>query len=283
MTEELPTGTSLDHIQVETNAPSAPVEQQSTEPTVTPEPIETPVEAPVETPAEEPVAEPVKEKDNELALAAFKEKIRADEAERRLKEFETPLTPTNEPDINDKSTWGKKYQDAPNDFETFKAAYRDWAKAEGAKESVAELNQRAEQQKQLEIRANVAKRESESRAKHPDFDAVVAPVVPIISNIPVLKDFIAKNPMGTEVAYELAKNPAVLKQLSTADAWEAGETLINMAARLKKPAPVSVSNAPSPIKPVGSRETVKPRLSQMSDADYVSMRNKQELAAKFRT
>lgn len=277
MTEELPVAASNPmEMVVTTNA--APVEQKSpemvtTEPKTILEP-ETMVEeasAPIE-PTPESVPNP-EDKANDVARKAIEAEVRANEAERQLKELQPKPKPLGtRPKIEDYDT-----------LENFETALIEHAREEGRQES-NQANSAAEQQrKQLAIRAAIATKGAESRAKHPDFDAVVKPLAGVMDSIPVLRDFVGKNPMGTEVAYELGRNPAVLEQLMRSDHWEASEQLINMAARLKKPAAVQISNAPEPIKPVGSREVVRPKLAELATKDingYMAKMNKLELAKK---
>lgn len=288
MTEATPVANPMEMV-VTTN--SAPVEQKSTE-MVTTEPktiLESVAQESIETaePIEKPevIKEPTAEdKANEAARESIKDRLRAENAERQLKELAPKNNvPDKKPDINDKETWGEKYKDAPNDLDTFLQARDEWAQSQGEKKLREEMSRQSEIQRNEKARIDVVAKEQTSRAKHTDYDSVINPIVPVIASIPLLKDFIAKNPMGTEVAYELGRNPAVLEQLMRSDAWTAGEQLLNMAARLKAPKPVEISNAPEPIKPVGSRETIKPRLGELASKDingYIAMRNKQELTKR---
>lgn len=253
---------------------SAPVEQQSPEMVTTdpkiPEPeVSDAIDAPLE-PSEEVTPDP---KDNELAREKIQEKMRADSLQRQIDESRPKDSiPDKEPDINDYKT-----------LEEYKTDYRKWAKEEGRREERLANQQQEQAKQQAKIRADVETRQQKSREKHADYDSVVSPIVPVIASVPLLKDFVAKNPMGTEVVYELAKNPAILDQIMKSDVWEAGERLLNIAARLKKPAAPQISNAPEPIKPVGSRETVKPKLAELASKDingYIAKRNKDELARR---
>jgi len=266
MTEETTVVANPMEMQVTTN--SAPVEQQSTpmittEPQTHDEPEPEVTEAPIE--ASEP-----DEKANAAARRAIEAEIRAENAERQLKDSQEPKKELGaRPKIEDFDT-----------LENFEKALVDYAKSEARGEVTQEQSaakQRAEAEK---LKLDVQVKARESRTKHADFDQVVAPLARVMDSIPILSDFIARNPLGTEIAYELGKQPALLEQLRGADHWTAGEMLLNMAARLKKPAAVSVSNAPEPIKTVGNRETVKPKLTELATKDinsYIAKRNKQEL------
>lgn len=273
-------GTGIADIKVETNAPSAAVEQKSPE-MVTTEPkmiheadkaIETSdiVETTPDSIKHEPSADDSK---NAAARQAIEDRIRADNAERQLKELQPkPKELGEQPKIDNFDT-----------LENYNKALIDWAKEVGKQEERTVYNQQEQQRQELATKTAVAQKEQQSRVKHADYDSIINPIVPVIKSIPLLKDFIAKNPMGTEVAYELGKNPAVLEQLMRSDVWSAGEQLINMAARLKAPKPVEITQAPEPIKPVGSRETVRPKLTDLAEKDingYIATMNKRELARK---
>lgn len=280
-------GTGLADIKVEVSGSElpAPVEQKSPEMVTTEPALETPEPVSADLPPESTKPESsADDKANATARQALEDRIRADNAERQLKELQPKSKiPETKPDINDKATWGEKYKDSPNDLDTFLQARDEWAEAQGEKRARDSINQAEQQRQEIAIKTEVARKEQDSRKKHPDYDATINPIVPIIRSSPILKDFIAKNPMGTEVAYELGKNPAVLQKLMQGDMWAAGEQLINMAARLKAPRPVEITKAPEPLKPVGSRETVRPNLAEMSAKDvngYIATRNKQELARR---
>lgn len=221
-----------------------------------PKPVEPPVSTFPERPAPEaPKPEDILSEQQRLAKEALEDKLRANAAEARLKALEPKVNvPEKEPDINDQTTWGDKYKNEPNDLTTFLKAHTEWAQEQGKTAERNIYKQQQAEKEQMAIKVAVMQKEQESRAKHPDYDAVIMPVVPVFSQVPILKDFIAKNPMGTEVAYELARNPVVLRSLLQSDVWAAGEQLLTMAARLKQPAKPQITQAPAPMTPVGSNE-----------------------------
>lgn len=255
---------------VETN--TATVEQKSPEMSTT-EP-KTSIDAPAEVviapvaPKSEEKPEPTPEA-NEQARKVIEAQMRANNAERQLKESQPKKELAARPKIETFDT-----------LENYEQALIDYAKGLGRQEYQTETTQADQQRQQMALKAAIATKAQESRAKHLDWNQVVQPFAPLMDSIPILSDFIAKNPLGTEVAYELAKQPALLEQLRNSDMWAAGEQLLNIAARLKKPAVATISNAPEPIKPVGSHEGTKPKLTELASKDinaYVRIRNKQEL------
>lgn len=257
---------------IETN--SAPVEQQSTETTTeetTPEVTIEPVKAEIAPDTAEVVkTEAVDDKANEHARLLIEARLRADRAERELQALKPAEKPLGDrPKIEQYST-----------LEEYDKAVDDW----NDRRIDAKANERLTATDRARIadaeKAVVETKQAASRVKHADYDNVINPIVPIIARIPILKDFIAKNPMGTEVAYELGRNPAVLEQLMRQNMWEAGESLINMANRLKTPVKVAPTNAPDPIKPVGTNEVAKVKLSTMPTGDYMAARRAQEIKAR---
>lgn len=274
MTEETPAFNPME-MRIESN--SAPVEQQSTE-MVTTEPKTSKAELFSEEPKVKEVAEPVEEvkKANpadDSARRAIEAELRAKRAEDKVKE----LTP------KEKSFDKEPSLDQYETLETFLEDHKKWAKAEARKEYDSEVTSQRQQAERAKVQADIQLKAKDSRAKHADFDKVVAPLAQVMDSIPILNDFVSKNPMGVEVAYELAKQPALLEQMRNLNMWEAGEMLLNMAARLKKPAASQISNAPDPIKPIGSRESVKPRLMELAEKDingFMALRNKQERERK---
>ena len=270
-------------MRVETNY--APTERKSVE-MVTTEPTTPDLTLETEATPEPttPPAPAVDDTANALARERFQEKLRADRAEAELKNLKPSFdAPTSAPDINDKSTWGKKYADKPNDLETFLQARDDWARSGAVSEYTAQQNQIAEGKRNEAIKAEVYRKEQLTIAKNPDYYQVINQVAPIIGSMPILKQYIAERELGTDVAYHLAKNPAMLQQLTTMTPFQAGEFLFSLETRLKAPAPVKLTNAPEPIKTVGSNEVSKPTLASLASKDingYMAMRKKQDLAAR---
>lgn len=241
-----------------------------------------PVKASSEPAKVEPTAEEIAtKKANDEALERQRERIRTADLERQVNANKPKLVTSDViPDITDQKTWGEKYQSEPNNLETFLKARDEYMESQGEKKAQTAFNQAEQQRKNLELQAKVATRDASSRAKHTDFDAVITSVAPLLGSNPILRSFLISNEMGSEVGYELGKNPAILEQVLKSEPWAAGEQLLAMAARLKKPMAVKQSNASEPIKPVGSRETLKPSLAKLATDDingYVEKMNATEI------
>jgi hypothetical protein len=157
-------------------------------------------------------------------------------------------------------------------IDEFLSAHREWAKNEGFKQATEEAKKQFEQQQATErlkaVKAQIDAREAQARTKYKDYDDIVSPFAPILMGNPVLAEYIASEDMGAEVAYHLARNPAVLEELSGLSEFAAGRKLLELEARLKAPPPPKpVTNAPDPIKPVGARETVTKTLGDLAQSD----------------
>lgn len=220
-------------------------------------------------------------KANDDAMERQRERLRTAELERQL-QASKPKAKTSDviPDIMDQKTWGEKYQSEPNNLETFLKARDEYMEGQGEKKAQTAFNNAEQQRKLVELQAKVATRDATSRAKHTDFDAVISSVAPLLGSNPIVRSFLISNEMGSEVGYELGKNPAILEQVLKSEPWAAGEQLLAMAARLKKPMAVQQSKASEPIKPVGSRESLKPSLAKLATDDingYVEKMNATEI------
>lgn len=170
----------------------------------------------------------------------------------------------------------------------FKAAYREWAKNEGVLEGRKAAQTEYQQEQQLKdvqaTKAAMDAKEAQARAKYRDFDEIVQPFGSALMGNPIISEYIAGEELGMEVAYHLAKNPAILEELAGLSDFAAGRKLLELEARLKAPPPTKpITQAPDPVKPTGVRETVKQSLAELASSDtaaYVKRRQKQELARR---
>lgn len=170
-----------------------------------------------------------------------------------------------------------------NTVEEFVQAHRDWAMDQGKKVGQQELQTQFQQQQEQariqQIRQQLEAREASTRAKHKDYDEIVRPFGPVLMGNQTLAEYIATEEMGPEVAYHLARNPAILDQLNGLSEYQAGRKLLELEARLKSPPPAkTITKAPDPIKTVGGRETVTKTLADLAKEQdiggYVNLKNK---------
>lgn len=218
-----------------------------------------------------PAAEAKPQSNDDLAAQLLQATARTEALERQVQALQPKKEPLTKPDIT-------KYKD----LEKYEEDLITYGKSLGQQESQTQSSQAAQDRKVQEVKAAVKGRDDVARGKYTDYDSVINSIVPILRNMPVLKEYIAENVNGSEVAYQLGKNPAMLQQLKTLSPIEQGRQIFALEARLKATAPVKQSDAPDPIKPVGNREGVRPTLGSLAEKDmngYVAKRNKQELAA----
>jgi hypothetical protein len=166
-----------------------------------------------------------------------------------------------------------------NTVDEFVSAHREWATNEGKKQATEEAKKQFEQQQAAErlkaIKSQMDAREAQAKAKYKDYGEIVEPFAPILMGNPVIAEYVASEEMGAEVAYHLSKNPAVLDELSGLSDFAAGRKLLELEARLKAPPPPKpVTNAPDPIKPVGSAAVAEKSPEDMPMEEYVKWRKK---------
>lgn len=155
-----------------------------------------------------------------------------------------PETQLEEPKIED-------FEDA-KDY--IKAAAK-YAIQEEKKAEAAERSREAEA-KVLEAKSNSwAERQSSVRESISDYDEVVSGADLPVSNH--VRDALLDSEKGPELVYHFAKNPDVLDRLNSLPERQAAMEIGRLEARLTTPeaAPKPISNAPPPIKPVGSGRT----------------------------
>lgn len=86
---------------------------------------------------------------------------------------------------------------------------------------------------------------------------------------------------GPELVNALDADLDEAERISKLSPLAAARELARLEAKLPKPEARKVSNAPAPTKTVkGSAESPVKRLEDMSNAEYIAFRNKQELAAR---
>jgi hypothetical protein len=120
-------------------------------------------------------------------------------------------------------------------------------------------------------------RQQQARTAMPDYDEVVG-----LSDLPIaphIGDVLLDSENGPQLAYHLAKNPDLAAHLNTLSPLAAARELGRIEASLDKPATPAaktVSNAPAPIKPIGSgRTSAADNLAGADMEQYRAIRAKQ--------
>lgn len=235
----------------------------------------------------EPVAEEVKEDDQpkknhdqrrwERLLnerAEYKAKLELYERQQQAQQAQT------------KSDSGRPARENFASDEDYVDALTDWK----LEQKWEPMQQRfAEQQRAQQVDAAWDAKLQQAKAEYSDFDAVLqdSQDVPIT---PVMAQAIKSSDVGADLAYFLGKDPEYAVKISRMDpisaARELGriESYIEYDKSQRKPAvKAAVSKAPSPIKPVKTATTSSGKsLEDMSPAEYVAYRNKQDMERRKR-
>ena len=210
------------------------------------------------------------------------------EAERReaqlldmLRKQQSPAKP-QETAKSDAPKQLPKLEDFNYDEAAYQAALFEHASAEAARKVREELKQEENQRKQTERVKSWKTRESEFRAKTPDYEDVAyyAPITDAMAEI------IQESDLAPAIAYYLGKNTDEARSIGEMSPVQAARAIGRIEARLEKPSapspqPKPVSKAPPPpprIEAVEQAVTVRadsPESDKLSDEEWVKLRNKQ--------
>jgi hypothetical protein len=140
---------------------------------------------------------------------------RATEAEAQLAAQQSGSQPAQKPAQQQPAAEAAKRPD-PSKFETYDAyieALQDWKYDQRKASDAQQAQQQAQQRADQETAAAHSKRVEAARAKHADYDDVLA----ANGNIPISRELhqaIVSSEHGPEVAYSLAKNPEEAKRIA---------------------------------------------------------------------
>lgn len=151
---------------------------------------------------------------------------------------------------------------------------------EEAKRAVAaEYEQRAQIERQAQAQAKLEASEAATRAKFADYDAVIEGITsdPRLAQNPTIRQALLGLDNGPEIAYMLGKNPDVAYEIANMNPIQAGMRLAELINR----APRRTSNAPAPIKPLGTTGANPAKtLYEMSPHEFIAARNAEERAKR---
>lgn len=137
-----------------------------------------------------------------------------------------------------------------------------------------ELLDKRERDRLAETRAEKFLEKAEKASeRYPDFHAVVNN--PTLQINDAMAEYIADSDLGDEVAYFLGKNPAKAAQIARLTPVGAARELTRLEVELAAKPKATPSNAPDPIKPVGSRGKVSSS-TLPSDSDDIGTWMKKE-------
>lgn len=176
----------------------------------------------------------------------------------------------------------------PDKFENygdFVEALTEWKADEKVNAKLKERDAESEKKQAADKRNSTwAERSAAARAKHSDFDSVIA-----ASQVPVADHVIAvleDSEIGPELAYHLDRHPEIAERLNKlgplAAAREVGRIEDSLTAEKETPDPKpeeipakKTTTAPPPAKPLGSGRSTTVDLAKASMDDYVKQRKAQ--------
>jgi hypothetical protein len=226
----------------------------------------------------------VQERINELTREKHEARRLAERYEKMLDQLATqqqkapePVAPSIQPpDPNDFAggQYDPRYIQAQFD-------YRDRLSEERA-ERIAEQKVQAllERQQQAQAHAKLEAAEAATKAKFADYDSVIAGITsdPTLAQNSVIRQALLGLDNGPEIAYMLGKNPDVAYEI--ANTANHGEAWLKLAALINTPQR-KTSNAPAPIKPLGTTGANPAKtLYEMSPHEFIAARNAEERAKR---
>jgi hypothetical protein len=194
----------------------------------------------------------------------FRRGERVEEPPPEKKEEITVGTPPKREDFEDYDA----YVDALVDYRT-EVKLAKWQKSEAEKQGKTEYQQKIE---------GLLTKIDEGYKKYPDFEEVAKdPTVPIT---PLIRDILAEVDHPEDVAYYLGKNRAEAIKISRMTPFAAHKEILKIEAEVAKASPspstTKVTNAPSPIKPLGSGDSLPNKdISKMTQKEYEEWRKSQ--------
>lgn len=165
-------------------------------------------------------------------------------------------------------------RDEFRDDDAYAQAQIDHLAAKRAEQILMEREQARQQEQRAETFLDQAEKASE---RYADFQTVVGN--PALSINDHMAEFIAESEMGADVAYYLGKNPIKAAQIAKLSPVGAARELTRIEAELASKPKAQPSNAPEPIKPVGTRgKSTSSALPSDEDPIDVWMRKEQARA-----
>lgn len=217
----------------------------------------------------------VQKRIDQLTREKYEERRQREALEKRLKELEEqnkpePLKAPKEEDFDDYN----QYLEQQADYLAAKAAEKleQQSKAKEQQLALAEQQQLAQQRAE-----KFAERIQTEMTQYEGFMEKMND--PVFTDITHRMDqeligLIQESDKATALTYHLATNIEVADQLSRLNPIHAARELALIEAKLEVPQPNKISNAPDPIKPIGSNESAVKDPDQMSMDEWMEWRAK---------
>lgn len=236
-------------------------------------------EVKAETPAEEPTElsiddivsgkRPSEDKTPTWAKKRFDElTAKIYEKDRRIKELESTVIPTNRPippvesEFADTDEYRKARISYEDELDTWRGHYHK--------------TQEVQEKEKREMEENLASfnvKADRMRTKYPDFDTVI--IEPVFT--PSMSAEIMGSDFGPEIGYFLAKNPGEAFKFSKLSANKVAKEIGKLEVKFSQASKRVSSSAPAPLVPLKGDDIPIGDPSKMSDDDYLKWYNQQKL------
>lgn len=164
-----------------------------------------------------------------------------------------------------------------DDLTEFAAAKAVWMASDKQRgreiDEITAEQTKLQEQRQREIEAEWTQATAAARTRLQNFDQVIGSI-PAEHITPQVASVIKTADNGPDVAYKLGSDPALAMRIASMSEAEQVFELGRLSASLTAPKPITQSNAPDPIKPVGGQSRVQKDPSKMSNAEYRLWREK---------
>jgi hypothetical protein len=199
-------------------------------------------------------------------------------AERQRIEAETRAKVLAEVAVKPEAPVGKPKVEDYTDYSEYQEALTDWKvdqKLQERDSKRAESEAKARNQSESE---RVSARQNDmieaGERKYDDFEEVVKSDKTQYSQAAFLS--MIESDIAEDLVYHLAKNPDEAQRIAKLPAYAQAKEIGKLEDKLSAKKPPKTSNAPEPIKPIGSGQTLTKTVEEMTPEEYKEYRLKQK-------
>lgn len=217
----------------------------------------------------------VQKRIDQLTREKYEAKRQAEEYRKQL-EAQKPKAEAPKPPKESEFDDLDEYEQAKLEYAADMAAYK--LKQDQAKEQEQQRANEARTKVQERTKKYVERIQSEATQYEGFFDKVSDPVFSdIVNQMDVeLVGLIQESDKATALTYALANDIELTARLSQLSPIQAARELALIEAKIDVPQPKKVSEAPEPIKPIGSGESASVDPSKMSTEQWIAWRRKKK-------
>jgi len=219
----------------------------------------------------------VQERINQLTREKYEARQKNTELEERLKALESKTVETKEPDLvapnEDSFDDDSDYQKAQSDYIAEKAAASAYSRIKAENDSRDVVSKQQDREKQLSVKQKAFNQNLESkRSNFEDFEGVAYGHQ--FMDVELAEQLFDMD-KGPEVAYHLGSHLDAAERIFSLPPVQRARELTRLEFGMDSVTGKKVSDAPDPITPLGSSESVKGDPDKMSADEWRTWRNKQ--------